>query len=257
MRLLQYNILDGCRELSRSERLDQWMAEQSYDVIGLNEMNEWTAEEFEQRASKWGYPYTRLLVTSISKYHMGIAAKTPIDYVTHAEAPYHHGMLHVKIKGIHFLLTHMSPMDSLRREQEAAAIAMRIADLDEPVVVMGDLNSLSPGDRGRYEQVELVQRFRTNERQTRAHLVDGHINYRPIELLLEAGLSDTANTGDAFELSLPTHINGIPGPKAGVRLDYILVNSKLQQHRPQSRVLRSTELDTLSDHYPVECWWTS
>src|SRR5690606_6979788 len=131
----------------------------------LNEMNEWTAIEFANRAAEWGYPYTELLINEISPYHMGIASRTPIRLVGTAEQPFHHGLLHVIIQDIHFLVTHLSPMDSLRREEEVEAIVQVIKTIKGPIIVMGDLNSLSITDRTRYEQVDLVGQLQPSERR--------------------------------------------------------------------------------------------
>lgn len=253
MRILQYNILDGCREQQRFTRFNGWMMKQSYDIVGFNEMNGWTAEEFQRCAGSWGYPHTCLLETKISPYFIGVAAKWPIVTLARSASPFYHGMLHVKINGVHFLLTHMSPEDSRHREQEAAEIARRLHHITEPAVVMGDLNTLSPADREHYERVGLPQRLNAKPSLLRKYMVDGQINFRPMEILLEAGLKDTYE--GAFQYSVPTRINGDPMHAAGVRLDYILANVALQALRPQSRIVRDEEVDTLSDHYPVECWW--
>jgi endonuclease/exonuclease/phosphatase family metal-dependent hydrolase len=39
---------------------------------------------------------------------------------------------------------------------------------------------------------------------------------------------------------------------AQLRLDYILANEQLLKNKPQVRILHEGEVDSLSDHYPID-----
>jgi hypothetical protein len=69
------------------------------------------------------------------------------------QAPFYHGLLHVKIAGIHVLALHSSPENSLEREKESIAIGEITSGKthsvfpNELVLVMGDFNNVSPIDK--------------------------------------------------------------------------------------------------------------
>ena len=75
-----------------------------------------------------------------------------------------------------------------------------------------------------------------------------------MQQLLEAGLRDLGATVQAA-YSVPTAANRDKAHAAGMRLDYILVNEAILGQRPgvRVRIIHNEEVDTLSDHYPVEC----
>lgn len=80
-----------------------------------------------------------------SPYKVGIMSKLPILLVEATEELFHHSSLHIKINKTHFFITHSSPHSDDHRAREAGELAKQVNILqDEPVIVMGDLNALSP-----------------------------------------------------------------------------------------------------------------
>lgn len=255
MKLLQYNVLEGCRTEERYTQLCQFLKTNNYDVIGFNELNDWTEDEFSMEMEKVGYPYTSLLEMESSPFHIGIAAKYPIENIYSTEDdPFHHGMLHVKIEDTHFIITHLTPFESEIRERETEKLGQYVAKIDEPLVVMGDLNSLSPRDRMYYEQENAIEKIMGNKFLIRQHIRENRINYQPIQNLLEAGLYDT-NTAQTIDYSMPTKINPNYEQAAHVRIDYVLVNKHIKEHNPTSKIIRNDQLAMISDHYPIQCQW--
>lgn len=254
MRVLQYNILYGCRTENRLMPFNRWMEKQSYDVVGFNEMNDWTGKSLQHEAEKWGFPHTYLYEMETSPFSIGVVAKSPIQHIEATETAFHHGLLHVKIEGVHFLVTHLTPKESGPREREAAEIVKRVKAIQEPLVLMGDLNTLSPLDHGNYEKTGALQTFFAKERLHEQYVRDGVINYRPMQLLLDAGLSDVGFK-EPLDYSFPTPLKHDPTPEIRRRIDYMLVNDALKRYQPVARVIRNAEVEELSDHYPVECHW--
>ncbi|WP_010285476.1 endonuclease/exonuclease/phosphatase family protein [Bacillus timonensis] len=248
MKILQYNLLDGCKTLDRYEPFLKWLSVQDYDVVGFNELNDWTEVEFQREMDNCGYPFTCLFQMDSSPYFIGVAAKSPITLINKLEdSPFYHGMLHVKVHHINFLVTHLCPFESVKREKEAEAIVKYIHPFQEPVIVMGDFNTFSPLDQDFYELDKILAR----ERKVMQHIQNGKINYRPMEILLEAGLHDI-NDEEKLDFSMPTEISNSKDPFYS-RLDYVLVNDYLLKKNPTAKVLRNTEVAKLSDHYPIEC----
>lgn len=255
MKLLQYNVLEGCRTAERYTQLCQFLRTNPYDVIGFNELNDWTEDEFTIEMAKLGYRYSSLLEMESSQFHIGIAAKYPVTKIHSTEkAPFHHGMLHIKIEDIHFIITHLTPFESEKRERETKKLAEYVVAIDEPLVVMGDLNALSPIDRKFYKQENAIGKILENKFLIRQHIRDGEINYQPIQTLLDAGLYDT-NFNETIDYSMPTKINPNHEQAAHLRIDYVLVNKYIKEHNPTSKIIRNDQLAVISDHYPIQCQW--
>ncbi|PAV31226.1 hypothetical protein CIL05_00790 [Virgibacillus profundi] len=251
MKIVQYNVLDGCREKEGYSRLSNFLKNGDYDVAGFNELNDWTAEEFQVEMEKVGFKYTYLFEMDSSRFLIGIAAKFPISKISAIEKPpFHHGMLHVKIKDINFIITHLTPFESKFRELEAESLATYIETIKEPLVVMGDLNTLSPFDKAYYD----IEKISASKFQNRQHIRNGAINFRPMQILLDAGLLDV-NMSEKLDYSMPTKIKGELKDPSYVRIDYILVNPILQQRNPVAKIIHHQDVSTLSDHYPIECKW--
>ncbi|GIP36932.1 hypothetical protein J31TS4_02120 [Paenibacillus sp. J31TS4] len=255
MKVLQYNVLDGLESEERLAVFDAWFSQQNYDVVGFNELNGWDQERFKTAGEKWGYPYACLYDMKSSPYLIGIMSKTPIQLVHCEEEDFHHGLLHVIIQDIHFLVTHFSPHDSLVREKEATLIARQVSEIDAPVMLMGDLNTLSSFDHQHYRNIGLAEYLRTKSGRGSHHLHHGVLNYRPMHILLAAGLHDIG-LDSGFLPTIPTLLLHPPTHFPKLRIDYMLVNDKLLQRSPKSTVIHDEQVEKLSDHYPIECVWT-
>lgn len=253
MRLLQYNIWDGCHDAQRYQQLHDFLVRESYDIVGFNELKFWTAEAFKRKMSDSGYPHTRFLSMETSAYAIGVASKYPIEVVMTKETePLHHGMLHVKIGHLHFIITHLSPASSEHRERETVFIGDYVKEIAEPLILMGDLNTLSPLDKEHYEKINLFEKLNETEHGRKCHLKEGAINYQPMQTLLEAGLHDVGEY-QKLDHSMPTKVHENYKQRRHVRIDYVLVNEQLLNKKLKARVIRTAELEKVSDHYPVEC----
>ena len=259
MRILQYNILNGCQDdPDRLKRLGAWLKQQAYDVVGLNELNGWNQlPGIHQLAQDWGYPHAELFVTEGSPRFVGVLSRHPIKLAETCEVSFNHGLLHVVICGVNYLVTHLTPVDTASRERETAVLAEMVSATSQALVLMGDMNTLSILDHEEHATSGLTDVLRRDPALRRKFLInDQEINYRPMQQLLEAGLTDLGATVQAA-YSVPTAANRDKAHAARMRLDYILVNEAFlgQRSEVQVRILHNEEVDTLSDHYPVECVW--
>lgn len=253
LNILQYNIWDGCKDEERFNQLSTWLTKQDYDVVGFNELKLWTEVEFKDKTKTWGYKYNCFLNVESTHHSIGIVAKTPIEKIKAIQTePFHHGLLHVKINGIHFIVTHLTPFEYEHRERETEYIANYIASIEGKVIVMGDLNALSPLDKDHYEKMGTVNNMSAKKSLLKAHIREGVINYRPIQTLLDAGLHDLGFS-ETLDYSMPTKVHDKIINPTYMRIDYILVNTKLLEMNPTVNIIRNQEVDMLSDHYPVQC----
>lgn len=258
MKILQYNILEGCKDdPARLARLGQWLKKRSCDVVGLNELNGWDQPpSMAQRARAWGYPYSELFIPQRSHHYLGVLSKHPIRIVRAYEKPFHHGALHVRIKALNFIITHLTPVDVKARKQESAFLKKIAAEISGPLVLMGDMNMLSPLDRQQHRQAGLVRVCRADPVLKRKFLAENEtIDYDCMAQLLGCGLIDLCSLRETG-FSVPTPSNQDRQHAVKMRLDYILVNQAfIARRRARAQVIRDKELDALSDHYPVECVW--
>lgn len=80
---------------------------------------------------------------------MGISSTDKIEIQCKQQEGFHHGLLHVKTHSVHFLVTHLTPYSGNDRLKEATAIVERVQhqqQANELIMLVGDLNSLSPLD---------------------------------------------------------------------------------------------------------------
>lgn len=256
VKILQYNILDGCmNDPTRLAKLGDWLTNQEFDLVGLNELNGWnTSTDISMLGPEWGYPHHALFETKTSPYFVGVLSRHPIHHIAGYEEGFHHGALILKTFDIHVVVTHLTPICSRHREAEAARLVEIIDRLKGPVLLMGDLNTLSPRDQDRHSISGLVEILRRDAHLTRKFLdAEAKINYRPMQRLLDAGLTDLSRRSDT---TVPTEINVDAAHASPMRLDYIMANQCFLAGRtPVAEALHETPLPYLSDHFPVMCTW--
>lgn len=251
MDILQYNILDGCREKDRYAKLCKWVKHQNVDIITFNELNNWDSNEFYSEMVKLGFSHTHLFEMKSSPYYLGIASKFPIELIKEMERqPFYHGLLHVKVKKINFLLVHLTPFESKNRENETREIVEYTKEIEEPIIIIGDLNTLSSLDKVHYKKVNTYDNLVQDEILARQHLVNNKINFTPMDILLEAGFKDLGYS-EEFHHSMPSQID--KNKDIYLRIDYVLGNKYVLKYLPECTVMRDKELDKISDHYPVIC----
>lgn len=183
------------------------IAGEDADVVAVQELVGQTAEALQTKLAD-SYPYT---ILDLGKGTNGLLSRYPIvksEWFQPGEIwrPAIHAVLDVHGTPVHVFVVHPMPpgftwhdhwhlptglTDQSRQERQMAGIAERVAALDEPVVVMGDLNT---SDRSRaYATLAAV-------------LIDAH---------REAG----RGFGFTFPYGIQLPRGRLPGPF--VRLDYV------------------------------------
>ena len=272
-RLLHWNILDGGG--SRIGSIIKFLTDGAYDIVTMNELNGYNAASFARLGQRCGLPHTQLLAKS--SYHLGVLSRHPIELIASERGhEFAHGLLCVRVIGLTLCVTHLNPHDVTRRAMEAKIIVSRHAqaalDAEQPFMLVGDLNTLSPLDRGAHDDDDLTTKIRTGpyaEALSRKFLTKtrGEVDYNPMQLLLDAPLLDV---GAAAGYSVPTAVNADKMHFSKLRLDYCLVSlavikataaagicrgsatRRSRRHRVRAALLRDELTNTLSDHFPLE-----
>mmetsp|Transcript_13417 Transcript_13417/g.28532 ORF Transcript_13417/g.28532 Transcript_13417/m.28532 type:complete len:299 (+) Transcript_13417:214-1110(+) len=282
MRILHYNVYigQGCKDGPSEDKLEdfgRWLQSQHVDVAGLTECNNWDKLHIEKIAESWGFPHVVFLAVK-SGYHLAMLSKHPLtrfdDSIT--QAPFYHGLLHVKVltpssgrDGVHIVALHSSPSNSLERERESAAITEIVTGKtksvcpNDLVLVMGDFNNVSPLDKHIHDAQDVIGLMREvrKGKLVKRHLVDDALNYKPVTLLLDAGLTEVyptskdtprAEDSSAHAFTYPTKLRPDQSDDPQLRLDLVFANKTLlAECTVTSQILRGETEDSLSDHYPI------
>ena len=180
----------------------------------------------------FGYTH-HYLCQNCSAYNVGFMSKKPIEMLEDislidlpgvVEGGFGgHGVIAARIDGIVYVNTHLTPFsndpDTSNRRAGAKAIVDRIVKKyeEEPLLVMGDHNNVSPEDKNRYDVDFLCANGGVTYCDHPNSPTDNttvEINYDSIQEYLDAGLSDlyvhrtvvrcTTNAATAAQLqSLP------------------------------------------------------
>mmetsp|Transcript_5543 Transcript_5543/g.8841 ORF Transcript_5543/g.8841 Transcript_5543/m.8841 type:complete len:299 (-) Transcript_5543:250-1146(-) len=198
--------MDGGGTEFRLKNLQAWIKEfpQKIDVLVLNECNGLhSGDRMKTMAQACGFEHSVLLHCSTG-YHIAVLSSEPIQVLRCIAAPFHHGLLHVKVLGLNVLAAHLSPVESEARVIECEAIFGLCQDLrgsvqDESIILAGDLNTLSPFDLLQHKSGDLQGILSRDKRLARKFLRASkgtqELDYRPMKVLLDAGLTDLAFAG--------------------------------------------------------------
>ena len=282
--VIQFNIDHGGE--ARKEAVLAWLLHQSADVVGFCEANKWQYN-LSNIASAAGYSYSEIFPTQHG-YPLAVFSKTSIKVIGQHEEHFERGVLHVQILGIHFFIAHLNAHSSAARELETMYLANLVRNVNKahlpakqkisstdvtdgngllltsfvPVVVMGDMNTLSFLDNEKLQNTTIENQpllqalsslacYKAMKKKFLLGPNFDQFNYKPMDHLLEAGLVDTSSQRQPTE---PTDISCDQARNCvcpHLRLDYMLV-SKQFATIPTSNVIANTETNQLSDHFPIE-----
>ena len=251
--VITYNVLVGFGDQrgetqylpgnERKRMAAQWLAEQAPDVVAFQELNGYTEEQLRKEAATWGHPHAVLLKKSA--YFVGLTSKEPITVVERHLEGMVHGLLHCRTSGIDFFVAHLSPHKYKHRQKEVEMILQRVTkamEADAPVIVLGDLNALSPQDKKLLDETKLVEMYRRWEEKYDSHknLNNGKLDFTVVGALLRAGLIDVCvkHRGEGETLLY-------------ARIDYILADPNLAKRCIRAERVVNEKMSKLSDHYPV------
>ncbi|MFC4872366.1 endonuclease/exonuclease/phosphatase family protein [Negadavirga shengliensis] len=271
LKVISYNIWNGFdwgKDKDREQAMVAWLKNEDADVIGFQELNDFTQEKLEQLASQWGHPHAILLKED--GYPIGITSKTPLQLQARMLGGLWHGMLHVRTAGIDFLVVHLSPHDWRFRRREAEMITSYMENAlvktgKSAFMVLGDFNAHSPFDAQldrlnphALENNRQADSLRYVEKGEGAYqtLRDGQFDYSVMARFLSLPLIDVVEKHMEVEKrhSFPTPVvidKSEAGKKQHGRIDYILVSPVLENRCIDAKVINSGEPEHLSDHYPV------
>jgi exodeoxyribonuclease-3 len=151
------------------------------------------------------------------------------------------------------IVAHLNPFDPDSRLIEARHLA-REAVADQPVLLVGDFNGLSPRDAVEESYYRLPLRVQARHILVNAPAIaeSPPLDTRAVALLEWAGFTDVFRklhpSGPGF--TMPTKVNHYP-EGARMRIDYVFATPPLAARAKSCEVHQTVETDLGSDHYPL------
>ncbi len=248
MKLLYLNIFEGCRDPVRLAQIRGFVRKRAPDVLGLSELNGWTAQTLTSFRLATDFS-DAVFCRTRTGYHLALLSKRKFlrtSIVTRgfwhglivADLPFRRGALTVSI-------THLDPRSEESRIKEARRICTHLAG--RRAVLMGDLNSLSLKD------IRNVRaRFLAMKRAGLNKFGDTCLRFDVTAMFQNAGFVDAVRLfHPGLEYSVPTPISKDSAHFARLRLDYAYISKPLKPRLLRADILRTPMTQRLSDHYPL------
>jgi endonuclease/exonuclease/phosphatase family metal-dependent hydrolase len=240
LRVLSYNILKG--GVGREEHLAAVINDQSPDIVVLQEA---TRPDVVDRLAA----ATRMIVNSATRGRsLAFMSRAPIAehrwvrprWSQHAFLEVVPEGMDVRIFGVHLSAVHAAWTEARRvRELRALLTAIKAHDQTHHVLV-GDFNTLAPGER--LQVAKLPYRLRAL-----VWLSGGRIRWQTIAIVLGAGYIDGFRTLHASDAGLT-----FPTWDPHSRLDYVFLPKPFAARLSACDVVtESPSVRLASDHFPV------
>lgn len=259
LKIVSYNVLYGLKKDSVNiDRFIRFTQDWNPDVIALQEMNGYTQKTLEQLGQQIQHDY--VLQSKEEGFPVAISSKHPMANFRKVTENMWHSYIYTKIKGVHFFVIHFSPFSYQKRLKEVADIIAQTKEISssEPILIMGDFNSLDASDKQQYDQKMLDGMLANEQKQKHIrNLRDGQIDYSVLDQLKQAGFKDTYRLlHESFESTVPTFKDGNGNIKkskgaAGKRIDFIWANAAASKMVSKSGVIKNDYTHYISDHYPT------
>lgn len=257
LRIISYNVWYGFTEVpERKQAWQVWMKDHAPDIVSLQELNGYTAQDLAEDALSYGHGYSVLLKEE--GFPTGITSRYPIEDVQRITEGFHHGLLRVRIVDIYFYVIHLHPSNWEFRDKEIRLILEDIQKLptETKVILAGDFNTFSPLDSLFYSHGRLEPFFQRRDKEYgEKNLNRGKLDYSVIQEVMNYGFIDleaSSRTRDyVFPGSFPTWIEKEGEHGDLRRLDYVFASPNLVQKGARARIISSDTAQILSDHLPV------
>jgi exodeoxyribonuclease-3 len=238
-RILSYNIRRGGS--GREEPIAAVIRSVAPDIVVMEEATQPEVVERIARASgmqQWASRAGKSLAFMSREPVASFAARQP--------AISRHAFLEIlpsttswRVFGVHLAAVHAAWTER-RRLLELRALLRAVAAHEKgPHVLIGDFNTVAPGDI--FDPRRLPTRLRAL-----VWLSGGHIRWRTIATVLSAGYVDS------FRRLHPTDVGyTLPTPDPHVRLDYAFVPGAFAGHVRACEIVRTADVARASDHFPL------
>jgi exodeoxyribonuclease-3 len=260
VKILSYNVLFGLQKDSTQnvERYKTFVKSLDPDIVATQEMNGWKQKTLEELGKSYGHAYA--LQSKEEGFPVALTSKTPMVNFKKVTENMWHSYIYAKVKGLHLFVIHFSPFSYVKRLEEVENILAQVKEIpsEEPILIMGDFNSLVETDATAYDK-KVVEAMK-NQEQQQAHIRNlnhGKIDYSVLGKLAEAGFKDSYRLMHSeFTGTVPTRKDGKGNWKKDnqgtqKRIDFLWCNETASKLVTKSEIIKNELTDVISDHYPV------
>ena len=252
MKIMYLNLYCGVKEEERFVKVVEFIKKYKPDILGLSELNNWDKDNLAKlkRFKEMAGFKEHVFCQARTGFNIGIFSnKKVLDSQILTEGMWH-GAILAKFKEsneeFEAVLTHLSPENEDFRLKEIEIIKNKI-DISKKIILMGDLNSLSPKDN--YAEKELLKEMKNLG--IKKFGID-KIRFDAIKEIQKIGFIDSLKLfTDKFEYSVPTEYNKDSAHFTKLRLDYMFVTKLLKEQVKNTKILRDKETNNISDHFPI------
>lgn len=248
VRIATYNLFEGAS--GSYNRLVEFVRTAALDIVCLQETNGWQQNEFARlkdftdKILFAGFAYGN----SNTEYKLATVSKHAIlNKKLHAEA-FWHAALEVKVRfgdrDVTIVNVHLDPWKEDSREREISRLLATI-DRSGPVIITGDLNSLSRQDNYPPSLLDELRAKGISKFGSEA------LEFRVIDRLLQAGFIDAAAAAGQFDPTVPSVFNTDQDHEVPVRVDYVFVTPDLAPFISRVERVKNDLTDAIADHYPL------
>jgi exodeoxyribonuclease-3 len=250
MKLITYNILDGGGE--RLSLIAQVINDESPDIVVINEANGFDLNDNERLVSLGdliAMPHYHLAPSGQRDYHVAIYSKLPLLSIEEIHPLVRAGIrvvVSTSIGQVAIVGTHLSPYSEVDRLPEIELILSSLAGYNNRII-LGDLNSLAETDH--YQEDSLVSSF--NDTQM-SKFTDGEMPlYKVTDIIEQNGYVDSGLLKNSETINtVPTNSNE-DNSHSELRLDYVFISENMSNRVISYEVVKNSQTEQASDHYPV------
>lgn len=262
-KVITYNVYRGGED--RLPLIRELLIAEAPDVLAIQEACGWRESgRFEEIGEALGIPAEQRFYFDANErsksgrvYNMAVYTKIParIESVEMDPERIWHVSPHLVLQTpmpLHIFPVHFSPKTEDFRLGEARRITEALRKTNEPMVALGDFNSLSPDDpydsalNDRLSHYEITKfgnpaRFEVIAQMQRAGFLDSFRAQPGADGKLHITVTEASEDRDHLDL----------------RLDYIFISKHLQPLLQRVRVIDSEKSRKASDHFPVVAEFSS
>ena len=247
LRIASYNILNGGED--RINLLSEVIRDINPDICGILEAVGWDETYKEIFAEKIGFKKFHIGKAN-SKYNIAIISKVDFEVIDMREHVRHVIVKVLITEGAYnnsvIYFVHLSPINEDDRIKEVQYLLESI-DKGSNILIMGDLNSLSPHDSYNKEKL-----YGMLKKENMVKYGVDQLRFDVVNFLEENNFIDSRiYLKKKFEASVPTPSVKDPHHLYPIRIDYAFAHKDWIKNIKTSDFLKNIKTDKASDHYPI------
>ncbi|MCO4764034.1 MAG: endonuclease/exonuclease/phosphatase family protein [Myxococcales bacterium] len=252
-RVMSYNVLLGLSmgtpgyNPNRRKHAFAWFKAMNIDVLAFQELNGVTPAALTKAAKGWGHNYA--VVAGKTAYKLGLTASKPLKDCAYIGEGFTIGVLSCRVENVVYLVSHLHPYSLNQRKKETMNLGKLVNAAKKQgheVIVLGDLNSVSPYDQGIYAVESPYFWFAKHAPKGQP---PGSLDSTVLITLAVFGLSDMQSQFQPGTLVRPT--STVANAPWGVRIDFIMASAKIAANALGAWVADAPQRRSWSDHFPV------